>query len=152
MENLELFAVHKIIFFKRLVAWCHSFCLFFIFYNIHTYIHTITFIPYIYPSAFTEASLHFFIASLLSGGPSLWCRAENRTRACLPASRRATNCATPHHELCHAAPLNCATPHHSTQNCLRMYRKYLVEFLEYPERIYAYMEKTQRDWDWAYLG
>ncbi len=29
---------------KCLVAWCHSFCLFFIFYNIHTYIHTITFI------------------------------------------------------------------------------------------------------------
>ncbi len=26
------------------MAWCHSFCLFFIFYNIHTYIHPITFI------------------------------------------------------------------------------------------------------------
>ncbi len=80
--------------------WCHSFCLFFIFYNIHTYIHTITFIH-----SFAEASLHFFIAILLSGGASLWCRDENRTRACLPASRRATNnCATPHHfQLCHAA-------------------------------------------------
>ncbi len=27
----------------------------------------------------------------------LWCRAENRTRACLTASRRATNWAAPHH-------------------------------------------------------
>ncbi len=105
---------------------CHSFCLFFIFYNIHTYIHTITFIQYIYPSPFAEASLHFFIACLLSGGTSLWCRAENRTRACLTASRRATNSATPHHAnsatphhtqprrtiLSHAAPYS-ATPHHT---------------------------------------
>ncbi len=83
--------------FKCLVAWCHSFCLFFIFYNILTYIHTITFIQDIYPSPFAEASLHFFIACLLSGGTSLWCRAENQTRACLTASRRATNWATPHH-------------------------------------------------------
>jgi hypothetical protein len=54
-------------FFKGLVAGCHSFCLLFIFYNIHTYIHSITFIQYIYPSPFAEASLHFFIACLLSG-------------------------------------------------------------------------------------
>ncbi len=87
------------------MAWCHSFCLFFIFYNIHTYIHRITFLQYIYPSPFAEASLHFFIACLLSGGTSLWCRAENRTRACLTARRRATNWATPHH--------NWATPHHN---------------------------------------
>ena len=39
------------------------------------------------------------------GKTSLWCRAENRTRACLPASRRATNWATPHHHW--------ATPHHT---------------------------------------
>jgi hypothetical protein len=49
------------------VAGCHSFCLFFIFYNIHTFIHSITFIQYIYPSPFAEASLHFPIACLLSG-------------------------------------------------------------------------------------
>ncbi len=63
--------------------------IFLIFYNTHTYRynHTITFIHYIYPSPFAEASLHFFIACLLSGGTSLWCRAENRTRACLTASR-----------------------------------------------------------------
>ncbi len=59
---------------KGLVAWCHSFCLFFIFYNIHTYIHTITFIQYIYPSPFAEASLHSFIACLLSGGTQLVAR------------------------------------------------------------------------------
>jgi hypothetical protein len=53
--------------FKGLVAGCHSFCLFFIFYNIHTFIHPITFILYIYPSPFAGASLHFFIACELSG-------------------------------------------------------------------------------------
>jgi hypothetical protein len=37
------------------------------FYNIHTFIHSITFIHYIYPSLFAEVSLHFLIASLLSG-------------------------------------------------------------------------------------
>jgi hypothetical protein len=52
---------------KGLVAGCHSFCLFFIFYNIHTFIHSITYIQYIYPSPFAEASLHFLIACLLSG-------------------------------------------------------------------------------------
>jgi hypothetical protein len=45
--------------FISLVAGCHSFCLFFIFHNIHTFIHsiTVTFIQYIYPSLFAEASL-----------------------------------------------------------------------------------------------
>ncbi len=41
------------------------------------------------------------ISSLLEssvGRPSLWCRAENRTRACLTASWCATNSATPHHQ------------------------------------------------------
>ncbi len=38
------------------------------------------------------------------GMTSLWCRAENRTRACLTASRRVANWATPHHKLSHAAP------------------------------------------------
>jgi hypothetical protein len=33
----------------------------------HTVIHSITFIQYIYPSPFAEASLHFLIACLLSG-------------------------------------------------------------------------------------
>ncbi len=52
---------------KGLVAGCHSFCLFFIFYNIHSFIHSITFIQYSYLSPFAEASLHFLIACLLSG-------------------------------------------------------------------------------------
>jgi hypothetical protein len=55
-------------FFKGLVAGCHSFCLFFIFfYNIHTFIHSITFIQNIYPSPFAGASLHLLIAWKLSG-------------------------------------------------------------------------------------
>jgi hypothetical protein len=41
--------------------------IFHIFYGMHTFIHSITFIQYIYPSPFAEASLHFFIACLLSG-------------------------------------------------------------------------------------
>ncbi len=85
-------------------VWWHDATLFVYFSYFITYIHTFTFIQYIYPSPFAEASLHFFIACLLSWGTSLWCRAENRTRACLAASRRATNWATPHH--------NWATPHH----------------------------------------
>ncbi len=74
-------------FFKGLVAGCHSFCLFFIFYI--TYIHSITLIQYICPSPFAEASLHILIACKLRGknlpvAPSL----ESNS---LTASRRATN-------------------------------------------------------------
>ncbi len=64
-----------------------------IFYNIHTFIQS----QYIHPLPFVEASLHILIACVLSGGTSLWGRAENRTRACLTASRRAANWATPPH-------------------------------------------------------
>jgi hypothetical protein len=48
---------------KGLVAGCHSFCLFFIFLYIHTFIQS----QFIHPSPFAEASLHFFIACMLSG-------------------------------------------------------------------------------------
>ncbi len=76
----------------------------FIFHIFTMYIHSlITFIQHICPSPFAEASLHLFIALKLSGKASLWCWAENRTRACLTASRRSTNWATPHH-LSNAAP------------------------------------------------
>jgi hypothetical protein len=51
------------------------------------------------------------------GNASLWCRVENRTRACLTASRRATNWAMPP-ILSHAAPC-WATPHH-TEPCRTM--------------------------------
>ncbi len=91
---------------KHLVPKCHSFFLWFggtmpLFLFIfcilrYTYIHLITFIQYNYPSPFAEVSLHIFIAGQLSGKTSLWCRAENRTRACLTASRRSINWATPH--------------------------------------------------------
>ncbi len=39
--------------FTFLNVWWHDAT----FYNIHTYIHTITFIQYMYPSPFAEASL-----------------------------------------------------------------------------------------------
>jgi hypothetical protein len=61
--NPQVCGKDKFYFFKGLVTGCHSFCLFFIFYNIHS----ITFIQYIYPSPFADASLHFLIACLLSG-------------------------------------------------------------------------------------
>ncbi len=91
------------------MAGCHSFCLIFIFYNIHTFIHSNSYNTFIHrhsPGPLSNSS------SLVSsvGQTTLWCRAENRTQACLPASRRATNWATPHHTeprrtiLSHAAP------------------------------------------------
>ncbi len=85
------------IIFKGLVARCHSFCLFFIFYNIHTYIHPITFIQYIYPSPFAEASLHLLIAFKLSGEdiPVVPSRESNSG---LPSSKPT------HYQLSHAAP------------------------------------------------
>ncbi len=80
-------------FFKGLVAGCHSFCLFFIFYNIHTFILSHSFIRHHLPGPLSIS------ASLVSsvGKTFLWCLAENRTRACLTASRRANNWVTHHH-------------------------------------------------------
>ncbi len=113
-------------------------CLFFIFYNIHTFqSHSYnTFIRRHLPRPLSiSSSLESSVGKI-----SLWCRAENRTWA-LPstASRRATNCAMPHHSeprrtiteprctiLSHAAPY-WDTPHylakvfftfwHTVQNC-----------------------------------
>ncbi len=82
--------------------------IYFVFFNTFIPNHIHTMMPYIHQSPFAEASLHFLIALVLGGDKppcALWCRAENRTRACLPASRRATNWAAPHH--------NWATPHHT---------------------------------------
>ncbi len=75
---------------KGLVAGCHSFCLFFIFLYIHTFNHN-SFIRLHSLKPLSISSSH--VRSV--GKTSLWCRAENRTRACLTASRRATNWATP---------------------------------------------------------
>ncbi len=91
----------------------------------HTFIHLITFIQYIYPSPFAEASLHFLIACLLSGETPPWA-AEARIELgpalqqadALPTEpRRTLNWATPHIQLSHAPPFlshaaPCwATPH-----------------------------------------
>ncbi len=73
-------------FFKGLVAWCYSFCLFLKFYSAYrTFIrrHSLCFLS---------------ISSLLVssvGKTSLGCWAEYRTRACLIASRRTTKFVTP---------------------------------------------------------
>ncbi len=95
---------------KVLVAGCHSFCLFFIFFSL-TYIHSFNHSHSIHLSFAIRWGLSPFPHRLYAqwGNTSLWCRAENRTRACLTASRRATNWATPHHQLSHAAPYNWAT-------------------------------------------
>ncbi len=75
--------------FLGLVAECHSFCLFFIFYNLHTFIQSHSYNTFIHRHSLRPLSIS---SSLLCsvGKTSLWCRAENRTRACLTASRRAT--------------------------------------------------------------
>jgi hypothetical protein len=48
-------------------VWWQDATLFVYFSYFITYIHSITFIHYIYPSPFAEASLHFLIACKLSG-------------------------------------------------------------------------------------
>jgi hypothetical protein len=87
---------------KGLVAVCHSFCLFIIFFYCITYIQSSNHMHTIHSPR--PLSISSSLDSSV-GQTSLWCRAENRIRACLPASRRATNWATPHH--------NWATPHHT---------------------------------------
>ena len=63
-------------FLNGLVAGCDSFCLFFKFYNIHRYVHSITFIQYIYPSAF--AGPLSISSSLVSSVEKPLCGAEPR--------------------------------------------------------------------------
>jgi hypothetical protein len=79
--------------FLGLVA-CHSFCLYFILYNIHTYIHSNSYNT----SPFAEASLHFLIACMLSGKhlPGVPSRESNSG---LPYSKPTS------YQLSHAAPL-----------------------------------------------
>ncbi len=75
----------------ELKRYCHPFWLFFIFYDIHTYIHSINrFISHHSPSLLPISSS--LESSLVKA--FLWWRAENRTRACLTASRLATNWVT----------------------------------------------------------
>ncbi len=62
---LPIIVIHPFV--LHLKVWWHDVTLFVYFSYFITYIHSITFIQYIYPSPFAEASLHFFIACLLSG-------------------------------------------------------------------------------------
>ncbi len=84
---------------------------------IHTFIHSHSYNTFIHRHSLGPLPISSSLVSSV-GKTTLWCRAENRTRACLSASRRATNWATAHHieprrtRLSHAA-LCWATPHHS---------------------------------------
>ncbi len=94
--------------------WIKSAGIFIFFDNIHTFI-SYSYNTFIHRHSLGPLSISSLLESLV-GRPSLWCRAENRTRACLTASRRATNWATQHH-VSHAAPCEprrtiWATPHH----------------------------------------
>ncbi len=80
MEVLFFNAIYK---FKDLVAWCHSFWLFW-YYILHTF----------NPSHSNSKFIHRLSPKFLSIS-SLGCRAENLTRACLTASQRTINWATP---------------------------------------------------------
>jgi hypothetical protein len=84
---------------KGLVAVCHSFCLFFIFSNIHTIIQSHSY------NTFAEASLHLLIACKLSG-TDLPVVPSRESNSGLPSSKPTR------YQQCHAAPLNSATPHH----------------------------------------
>ncbi len=112
------------------MAWCHSFCLFFIFYNIHTYNHTITFIQYIYPSPFTEASLHFFIACLLSGG-TLPVVPSRESNSGLPSSKPTR------YQLCHAAPFIGVS-----HACHRSYIKYTANLFLKDLKLFYHFKTT----------
>ncbi len=78
-QILRIGDVSRTICFLRFGGCCHYFYLFYLF-QLHTFI--ITFIQYIHPSPFAEASFHFFIACCSEGKTSLGCRAEIRARAC----------------------------------------------------------------------
>jgi hypothetical protein len=74
--------------YKGLVAGCHSFLLFFIFYNIHTFIQSHSYNTFIHRHSLRPLSISSLLVCSVEY-TSLWCRAEVRTRACLTASRRA---------------------------------------------------------------
>ncbi len=89
---------------KGLVAGCHSFCLFFIYYNIHTFIQSHSYNTFIHRHSL-RSSLHFLIACLFSGEAPP-CGAEPRIELepalqqvdALPTEPRRTIRATPHRE------------------------------------------------------
>jgi hypothetical protein len=70
-----------------LVAWCHSFCLFFIFfYNIYTLIQSRSYNTYFRRHSPGPLSISSSLESSVEKA-FLWYRAENRTRACPTASQ-----------------------------------------------------------------
>ncbi len=80
-------------FFLFLKVWWQGatlFVYFSYFYDIHTFIQSHSYNTFIRRHSLGPLSISSSLESSV-GGPSLWCRAENRTRACLTASRRATN-------------------------------------------------------------
>ncbi len=82
---------------KGLVAGCHSFCLFFIFYNMHASIQSHSYNSFIRRQSLRPLSISSSLVCSV-GNTSLWCQAENQTQACLLVSRHATNWATRHHK------------------------------------------------------
>jgi hypothetical protein len=84
---------------QKVKVWWQDATLFVYFSYFITYIHLFNHIHSIHLSFAIRWGLSPFPHCLYAqwGNTSLWCRAENRTRACLTASRRATNWATPHH-------------------------------------------------------
>jgi hypothetical protein len=105
--------------------------LFFVYFSYFiTYIHSITFIQYIYASPFAEASLHFLIAGMLSGKdlPVVPSRESNSN---LPYTSRRTN-------------TNCATPHHIKQKCSLSKTVYL--FFYSLTRLDFFIEKQLKEY------
>ncbi len=106
-------------FFKGLVAVATLF-IYFVFFNtcIPNHIHTM--IPYIHPSPFAEASLHFLIALVLSG-ENLPVVPSRESNSGLPSSK-ATR-----YQLSHAAPwLSHAAPLYITSQYFSPNAKYLT--------------------------
>jgi hypothetical protein len=83
--------------------------LFLFIFDFITYIHSFNHNTFIRSHSLKPLSISSSLVCSV-GKTSLWCMAENRTRACLTASRLAANWATPHHNepcrtiLSHAAP------------------------------------------------
>ncbi len=79
------------IFFLKFGGGCHTFYLFCLFRYMHSKSHSYN--DTIHSSISIRRGLSPFPHCTCAqwGKTSLWCRAENRTWACLPASRRATN-------------------------------------------------------------
>ncbi len=107
-KNTEIFRVHPSVLHtqKGLVAGCHSFCLYFIFYNLHTFIESHSCNTFIHRHLLRPLSISLsFVRSV--GNTSLWCRPSRESKLRLPNSKPTR------YQLSYAAPY-WATPHHSS--------------------------------------